>query len=156
MKRFFILLCGSALVSTLGCQPKVDIDTEKAEVNAILESYVASIETEDIDLYGKVMAHDAEMTNFGGFGDPIVGWDALKAVIEGQNEALSEIKIIVSDLAIHIPKTAEIAWATNLWTFKAMMGENPVELPIRCTWVLEKRQNAWVIVHFHKSMAMEG
>ena len=73
----------SALMSTLGCQPKVGIDAEKAEVNAILESYVASIETEDMDLYGKVMARDAEMINFGGFGDPIFGWDALKEVIEG-------------------------------------------------------------------------
>jgi len=35
------------------------------------------------------------------------------------------------------------------------MGENLVSLPVRCTWLLEKREGGWVIVHFHKSVAMK-
>lgn len=156
MNKSFIFFLGLALILIMGCQPRVDIEAEREEVNAVLDAYVTSVETEDMELYGKNVAHDPEMVNFGGFGDPIVGWDALKKAMEGQNSALSQTKITVSDLAIHISDTGKLAWATCLWDFKGMVGENPIELPVRCTWILEKRENRWIILHFHKSMAMKG
>jgi hypothetical protein len=36
-----------------------------------------------------------------------------------------------------------------------MMREQALELPVRCTWILEKREAGWVIVHFHKSVGMK-
>lgn len=153
MNRPFVLFLGAALLLVAGCQPQVNIEAEKAHVKAVLDAYVTSVEAEDMELYAKNVAHDPEMVNFGGFGDPIIGWDALKKVMEGQNEALSQTKITVSDLAIHVAGDGNLAWATCLWDLRAMMGENPIQLPIRCTWVLEKREDQWTIVHFHKSMA---
>ncbi len=141
---------------SVNCQQKADMEAENAEIKAVLDSYVTSVEIEDMDLYSQNVAHDPDMVNFGGFGDPIMGWDALKKVMEDQNAALSETEITVSNLAIHVSDTGKLAWATCLWNLNAMMGENAVELPIRCTWVLEKRDNRWVIVHFHKSMPMSG
>ena len=67
--------------------------------------------------------------------------------------AAVKTNVSVSDLAIHVGKHGKLAWATCLWDLNAVMGENPIQLPIRCTWVLEKRGARWVIVHFHKSMA---
>jgi uncharacterized protein (TIGR02246 family) len=156
MSKSFILYLGLALMLTVACQPMVDVETEKAQVKAVLDAYVQSVETENMELYAENVTHDPEMVNFGGFGDPIVGWEALQKVMEGQNEALSETKITVSDLAIHVSPTAQLAWATCLWDLKAMMGENPIELPVRCTWILEKQEGRWIIVHFHKSMAQSG
>ena len=153
MKKLCALVMALALMLASCCEQKADIEAEKAQVGAVLDSYVASVEAEDMNLYGQNVAHDPAMVNFGGFGDPIVGWDALKKVMDDQNAALSETKITVSNLAIHVSETGMFAWATCLWNLKAMMGENPIDLPIRCTWILEKRNNGWVIVHFHKSMA---
>jgi uncharacterized protein (TIGR02246 family) len=132
---------------------EVDIQAEKTKIKSLLEKYVTSIENGDMGLYAQNMAHDIDMVNFGAFGDPIVGWDALEKVIEDQNTALSQTEVTVSDLAIHLGEEGKLAWATSIWDFKAMMGENPVELPVRCTWVLEKQEKGWVIVHFHKSVA---
>jgi len=142
-----------AFVLIIGCQPKVDIEAEKTAIKAVLDNYVTSVENEDMELYGKNVAHDTVMVNFGAFGDPIVGWEALEKVMTGQNEALSQIKITASDVSIRLSPSGKFAWATSIWDFKAMMGENPVELPVRCSWILEKQENQWVIVHFHKSVA---
>ena len=143
------------ILLAFGCQPQVtvDVEAEKGAVAGVLDNYVKSIVDEDMNLYGQVMAHGADMVNFGGFGDPIIGWEALKTVISGQNEMLSETSIDVSDVNIHIGADGTTAWATSLWVLKAMAGENEMNLPIRCTWVLEKREAGWTIVHFHKSMA---
>jgi ketosteroid isomerase-like protein len=88
----------------------------------------------------------------GAFGKPIKGWDGLVKVMEGQNELLSDTKITVSDLEVYVSADGKMAWARCLWTLKAKMADNPVELPIRCTWAFEKGDAGWLIVHFHKSL----
>jgi uncharacterized protein (TIGR02246 family) len=152
MRKISVLIFALVFIFTMNCQQKVNIESEKTAIKAVLDNYVASIENEDMELYARNMAHDSDMVNFGGFGNPIIGWDALKKVIEDQNAALSQTKINVTNMAIHISETGRFAWATCLWDLKAVMGENRIELPVRCSWVLEKRGNDWVIVHFHKSM----
>ena len=90
MKYVALLLIFIILTISTCAQPVVDIDAETAAVNTLLEEYVKSVETENMDAYARLVAHDTTMINFGGFGKPIVGWDALKKVMEGQNEMLSE------------------------------------------------------------------
>lgn len=161
MAKLSVLFTGIALILAAGCQPKVememeapvDVAAEKAAIRALLDGYVESVVNEDMEQYASKVAHDTAMVNFGGFGEPIVGWQALEGVMRGQNEALSDTKISVHDLAIHVGGDGTMGWATSLWDLKAVMGENPLDLGVRCTWVLEKRQGSWLIVHFHKSMA---
>jgi len=151
--KYVILLAALVILAMSACQPPaIDVKAETAAVKTVLEEYVKSIETEDMEAYAKLVVHDTTMVNFGGFGRPIIGWDALSKVMEGQNEMLADTKIEVSNMQIHISADGKLAWATCLWNLKAMMAENKVELPIRCTWVLEKKDAGWVIVHFHKSM----
>ena len=142
------------LVAIMGCkpQPVVDIDAEMAAINALLEEYVNSVETEDMELYARLVSHDTTMVNFGSFGKPIRGWDGLVKVMDGQNELLSDTKIQMSGLKIFVSADGKMAWARCLWNLKADMAGNPVELPIRCTWVLEKGDAGWMIIHFHKSL----
>jgi ketosteroid isomerase-like protein len=154
MSKTLIALILAVFVLFLSCGPqKMEIEAEKANIKAVLDEYVASVEDEDMDLYAKVVAHDPQMVNFGVFGDPILGWDVLKKIMVEQNAAMSETKIIVSDLAIRIPEIGKLAWATSLWKLRTLMNGNPIELQIRCTWILERRSEGWVIIHFHKSIA---
>jgi len=151
--KYVILLAALVILAMSACQPPaIDVKAETAAVKTVLEEYVKSIETEDMEAYAKLVVHDTTMVNFGGFGRPIIGWDALSKVMEGQNEMLADTKIEVSNMQIHISADGKLAWATCLWNLKAMMAENEVGLPIRCTWVLEKSEAGWMIVHFHKSV----
>jgi len=152
--KYFIMLFVATLALIVGCkmQPQVDFEAEITAIKALLDEYVKSVETEDMELYAKLISHDTTMVNFGAFGRPIKGWDGLLKVMEGQNELLSDTKITVSGLEIAVSDDGKMAWARCLWTMKAKMAENPVELPIRCTWAFEKGDSGWVIVHFHKSL----
>lgn len=112
-----------------------------------------SVENEDMDLHSRIVDHGATMVNFGTNDPPIVGWDALKKAMLDQNSALSQTTITVGDVSIVVPLPGKVAWASSRWNFKAMVGEKPLELPVRCTWILERRGDSWFIVHFHKSVA---
>ena len=152
MKTVSVIVLGMGLALMVACRSGVNQETEREKIKSVLDSYITSIETENIDLYAKILSHDQDMTNFGTSEPPIVGWDSLKKIIEDQNAALSQTKIVASDLAIHISKEGDFAWATDLWDFRAMMGEQAIQIPVRCSWVLEKRDGQWVITHFHKSV----
>ncbi len=150
--KYLCMMLGAIFVAMSGCtEVVVDVNAEAAAVSAVLDSYVKAVLYEDMELYGKNVAHDETMVNFGGFGGPINGWTALQELMQQQNASLSDTKIDVSDLKIHVSPDGRLAWATCLWTLTATVGEDRVELPLRCTWILEKRENQWVIVHFHKS-----
>jgi ketosteroid isomerase-like protein len=152
MKYASLLLLSAILLVSVCASRTVDVAAETNAVKNVLDEYVKSVETEDMNLYNSLVCHDSTRIYYGGFGAPILGWDALQKVMEGQNEILSDTKIGVSDLKIHMSEDGKTAWATSLWELKAQMGGNPITLPIRCTWVLNKGDKGWRIVHFHKSM----
>ena len=152
---FYIVIITIFLI---GCQKQVSVETvdvekEKASIQNVLNQYVTSCENEDMQLYSKNMSHDSLIVNFGAFGDPIVGWEGVKKAMEGQNESLADIKIEQSNINIYVSSSGKFAWATSLWNFSATMGEQKLDLPVRCSWILEKKENNWIIVHWHKSVA---
>ena len=153
MRRVFVavviplgLVLGSGCV-TVAPQPAGD------QIRAVLDQYVLSVEREDLDLYGRVMAHDADVVHFGTSGAPIQGWDSLKKVIADQFAGLDSVSVAASEVQVHVLPGGTAAWATSLWRFRGKAGQTALDLPVRCTWILEKRAGAWVIVHFHKSVA---
>ena len=153
MKHISITIITTVLIILVGCQRAVNTEAEKSAIKSVLTDYIVSIENEDIELYGKIFVHNPDMVNFGtGAKERIVGWDALKKVIEAQNEAISETKITQSDITINLLNDGKFAWATSLWNFKAKMGEEIMELPVRCSWILEKIGDEWKFIHFHKSV----
>jgi len=153
MECILIAMYASLLAVVLGCRDQRSVEVDRSAIKAVLDSYILSIENEDIELYGKIFVHDPDMVNFGtGANERIVGWETLKKAIEDQNAALSETKITQSDVTINISSDRQFAWATSLWNFKATMETQVMQLPIRCSWILEKQDNEWKIVHFHKSV----
>lgn len=153
MKTGLYLAALACLFTVVGCSTAVDLEKSKQEVGAVLDEYVQSVVQENMEEYARHVLHDPEMVSFGAFGTPIVGWEALRGVIEGQNAGLDSIRIDQSQVRIHVLPGGMNAWATSLWRFRARAGQNALDLPVRCTWVLEKREGAWLVVHFHKSIA---
>ena len=132
----------------------VSSDTVQA-VKAAIDAWIRSVEGGTLDLLPAVVAQDPDLVWIGGGeADWLVGYDALKQAMRAQNEALQEIKISVSDETIHVSLSEDLAWATNRWVFRAKMAGQEVAFPLRCTWVLQKRDTGWVLVHWHKSLAM--
>jgi ketosteroid isomerase-like protein len=124
-------------------------------IKAGIQAWITAVEGRDNDLLHLVVSQDATSVWIGaGAADWLVGYEALEQAMQAQNAALEDIHIDVSDETIHISPQGDIAWATNQWVFNARMGDQSLALPLRCTWILEKRVDQWVIVHFHKSTGM--
>lgn len=133
----------------------VNIETDIAGVQSVLDNWVTSVENGDMSLLAQTVAHDPNLVYFGiSASDRVVGWDTLKAGMEAQNAALSDINIVVSDITINLSPDRQFAWATSLWNFKATMAGQALQFPVRCSWVMEKRDEGWVLVHFHKSVGI--
>ena len=145
-----LLLSAIALVS---CSTRTDMQKSKQEIVDVLDQYVQNVVQEDMEGYAKGVSHNSEMMNFGAFGTPIVGWDALQKVMEGQNAGLDSISIDQSHIQVHLLPGGMNAWATSLWRFRAKAGQNSLDLPVRCTWILERQGGSWLVVHFHKAIA---
>ncbi len=119
MKNFIRLAVLLSAIIISGCNvhkmTPENIAKEKEAIKAVLDNYIVSIENENIELYSKIFFHDPAIVNFGtGQKERIVGWDALKKVIEAQNSALSDTKITQSDVTVNLSPDRDIAWATSL------------------------------------------
>jgi uncharacterized protein (TIGR02246 family) len=130
---------------------------ERVAIKAGINAWIEAVESKEIARLPRVVTQDADSVWIGvGAGDWLTGYEALEQGMQAQNAALDDIHIEVSAETIHFSPEADIAWATNQWVFNARMGDQPLAMNLRCTWVLEKREGRWVIVHFHKSAGMPG
>jgi ketosteroid isomerase-like protein len=128
---------------------------ELTVIKAGIDAWINAVELRDITLLPKVVVQDGDAVWIGaGIGDWLLGFEALEQGMQAQNAALQDIHIQVSNETIHISPSSDMAWATNQWVFNARMGDQQMALPLRCTWILEKRAEQWIIVHFHKSAGM--
>lgn len=130
---------------------------EQSAIKAGIDAWIDTVERKDINLLSEVVTQDAASVWIGvGAGDWLVGYEALEQAMQAQNAALDDIHIQVSDETIYTSPQGDIAWATNQWVFNGKMGGQPIAMNLRCTWILEKHQGCWVIVHFHKSAGLPG
>ena len=136
----------------------VDLEAAKVVVNSVLDQWIQVIDTENLELFSKLMAHDPDMVSFG--TDAVerwVGYESLENSMKKQFESVEESKGTSRERAIVVHKSGEVAWWSELWdwTGKAQ-GESFVLEGMRLTGVLEKRNGDWVIVQVHASVPVSG
>ena len=138
-------------------QQSVSTDAEKAKVKSVVDDFKNFWETEDMNLFSKIIAHDADMVNYGTDANEVfVGWDALKDSISQMLPAIEKTKIKVRNQVIKVDADGNAAWFSEIWDWDLMFGGQPVQLPNqRLTGVLEKRAGNWVIVQFHNSVPVK-
>ena len=154
MKNLFMLFFGITLLVFSGCNKRVDLDANRTEVNTVVNQMIEAIETEDMDLFAKITAHDADMVNFGTDAtERWVGWDALKDSIEKQFASFDKTKLTVKDQSIKVDSSGKVAWFSEIADWDVIAQREPTHIEgSRITGVLEKRDGNWVIVQFHISV----
>jgi ketosteroid isomerase-like protein len=134
-----------------------DARPELEVVADVVDAWTISVEDKDLGLFRLVVDHDPNLVWIGsGENDWLKGYEKLEDAIVAQTASLENISIGVSDEIIHLSPDERFAWVTNRWVFEAIRGDQEVELPLRCTWILEKRDTGWVLVHFHQSVGADG
>jgi ketosteroid isomerase-like protein len=139
----------------LGCQmaPRIDNEAERAKLQAALDGINAAWESEDIEAFSRLVAHDEEMVNFGSdVSDRWVGWDQLEEGLRGQFEAFSDTVVTPRHVDIRISPAGDTAWLAQAMNIKTKMMGSPLEIEARITGVFAKRGTDWLMVQFHYSI----
>ena len=136
----------------------VDIKAEKAKVKSVVHQFEQFWETQDMELLSRIMAHDADMVNYGSdAAEHFVGWEALKESLERMLPSLENIKITVRNQVIKVHPSGNLAWFSQVWDWDLVIEGQPVHSAgQRLTGVLEKRNDNWVFVQFHNSVPVSG
>ncbi len=155
MKRTFLLIVTIGVVIMVGCQttPAVDISAEKAKLASLMEEINTAWEIEDLETFSRIVAHDAEMVNFGmDVNDRWQGWSALEAGLQMQFEVFSDTEVTPQQVDINVSETGRTAWLAQAMNIKTNFMGSPVSLEARITAVFEKRDVDWRLVQFHYSV----
>ena len=158
-KLLMILPMVFLLCFTFGCQkaeevaeePAVDVEAEKANVIAVLNRAVLAVNAIDAESYLENYCKDNDIVLFGDTSR-IVGFDAWRETIQKGFEQYDSAEVSLRDVVIKISPSGDVSWLTCYLDLKSVVqGEKRNEKGTSATYVLEKRNGKWLIVHAHWS-----
>jgi len=157
MKNFIMIVAIAFLVMS-ACTQKVDLEAEKAKVKAVLDQNSQMLVTEDMDLLSKIYAHDDDMVILGtDAAEHIIGWEAIKEVMQKQFAGSETKKVSVRDEVIKVHDSGKVAWFSGIMDWDVIADGQPVKLEgLRASAVFEKRNGNWVVVQSHLSVPLSG
>jgi len=97
----------------------------------------------------KNIADDVVMVN-GMWGPPIIGWDNYLASYKSQRARTQQVRLDRTNTLIRV--SGNVAWASYQWDFSGVVDGQPSTAQGQTTLVLQKRGDAWLIVHNHTSL----
>ncbi len=155
---FFTFGCQQPAEVAEATKPGADIEVEKAAVKALIDDFVTCWETEDMELFSKIFAHDDDMVMFGtDAAEHFVGWEPMKEAMLKQFDAAENVQVETRELSIKVHKSGEVAWVSFLMDLKGESMGEPFSLDgMRFTAVMEKRDRNWQIVQLHASVPVAG
>jgi len=158
MKNFVsVILVGLILIA---CQPVknnkevIDLEKEKDKVALVLEKYVLANEKQDIDLVHEIWASSSDIVVIGTNSDEkIIGWEAIKGVLQRQFDSFEDTYISVHDQVIEMNETGNTAWFSEILNYNYIYQGDAVQYEgLRFTGVLERSNGEWFIVQSHMSI----
>ena len=158
MKNLFILFVVIVFLILSACTQKVDLEAEKAQVKTVVDQFKQAFETNNMELFSKIYAHDPDMVIIGtDSAEYWVGWEPLQVSVEKQFASYETKKLSVRKQVIKVHVSGKVAWFSEIWDWDLLAQSEAVNLlGIRLTGVLEKRNGGWVIVQAHVSVPVYG
>jgi ketosteroid isomerase-like protein len=124
--------------------------TDEQQIDYTLSEMMGAWQLGDAEKLHGDYADDVAIVN-GSWAPPIIGWTNYLAVYQQQRARMQQVRLDRSNTYIKVSGT--VGWACYQWDFSAVVDGQPAESQGHTTVVLEKRNNHWVIVHNHTSLA---
>ena len=118
----------------------------KAVLNKLAEVYV----TRDSAVLRSVFAPDPDVVMYSPGGEAIAGLPAIQAKAESDWSKSESASLTYGWTSVSA--AGSVAWVATDADFTVTAGERRT-LPVRITFVLEKREDQWLIVQAHYSLA---
>ena len=157
MKIINFLLPVLIFFSMISCFDNIDTTYEKKSVQTMLNRYAEAWRRKDIDLFDDLFSDDTDMVILdGNSSERFIGWISWKQRLQKHFGSFENVDISYENTVIKISKSGKFSWlsciANTEYTYKGKPG---IMNGLRMTWVLEKRNKNWIIVHAHFSFPKE-
>jgi len=162
---FLILAIAFAMASTAAAQKKKKNDdsqstpppsatplgSDEAKVDNVIGEFLGAWQLGDISTMHKAVADDVSVVA-GTWTPPAIGWINYVTAYQQQRARMQQVRMDRSDTLIRIAPSGQFAWACYQWDFSALVDGAPMAAEGQTTLILEKKNDAWVIVHNHTSL----
>jgi len=171
--RFFALLfclaLGLALATTAAAQkkkknaasdsapatPLVNNLPDEQRIDYQISEMLGAWQLGDIEKLHKDISEDISVVN-GVWGPPVTGWINYLAAYQVQRARIQQVRLERSNTLIRVFPGGQVAWACYQWEFSAVVDGAPSTALGQTTLIFEKRNDNWLIVHNHTSLAQPG
>jgi ketosteroid isomerase-like protein len=124
--------------------------TDEQQIDYTLSEMLGAWQVGDAEKLHKDYGEDVAIVN-GSWAPPILGWTNYLAVYQQQRARMQQVRMDRSNTYIKVNGT--VGWACYQWDFAAVVDGQQTESQGQTTVVMEKRNNHWVIVLNHTSLA---
>jgi len=107
----------------------------------------------DLDRLHQDYADDAVFVS-GTWAPPVFGWSNFLPLYQQQRARMQQVRMDRSNTFIKVSGMA--GWACYQWDFGGTVDGQPLTSRGQTTLVFEKRNDHWMIVHNHTSVALPG
>lgn len=126
--------------------------TDEQQIDYTLSEMLGAWQLGDIEKLHGDYADDVAIVN-GAWGPPILGWTNYLAIYQQQRARMQQVRMDRTNTYIKVNGT--VGWACYQWDFTAVVDGQQTGSQGLTTVVLEKRNNHWVIVLNHTSLAQK-
>ncbi len=154
-----LLACGSPGVAgqkdkkkkdaAAGTTPMIPMGDEQ-QIDYLISEMLGAWQIGDIEKLHKDYADDVIVVN-GIWAPPVLGWSNYLTAYQQQHARMQQVRMDRTNTYIRL--SGNFAWACYQWEFSAVVDGQPSAARGQTTLVMEKRDNHWVIVHNHTSVA---
>ena len=130
-------------------QPVKDGLTEDQRIDILISEMLGAWQIGDLDRLHKDIADDVVVVN-GNWAPPVVGWPEYLKAYQAQRARAQQVRMDRTNTLIRV--TGNVAWACYQWDFSGIVDGQASGTRGQTTLILEKHNDAWIIVHNHTSI----
>lgn len=123
---------------------------DEQQIDYMISSMLGAWQIGDVDKLHESYGEDVIVIN-GVWAPPTIGWTNYAALYQQQRARMQQVRMDRSNTIVKVDGT--VGWATYQWDFSATVDGQPSRAQGLTTLVTEKRNNHWVIVLNHTSLA---
>lgn len=124
---------------------------EENKIDLVIGEFLGAWQLGDVEKMHKNVAEDISVVA-GTWTPPAVGWTNYISAYQQQRARMQQVRMDRSNTLVRVAPGGQFAWACYQWDFSAQVDGAPMAAEGQTTLILEKRNDAWVIVHNHTSL----
>jgi ketosteroid isomerase-like protein len=124
---------------------------DEQQIDYNISEMIGAWQLGDVERLHKAYADDAVFVS-GAWAPPVFGWSNYLPLYQEQHARTQQVRL--DRLNTFIKVSGAVAWSCYQWDFSGTVDGQPMTTRGQTTLVFEKRNDRWLIVHNHTSVAL--